>query len=112
MLVHRHVWENGTFSNWHPADRKHTNEDYANDSVFETREVTDRAPRATKTAKLALSFNEWGEPLTAADVDANVALYQNPPEYEVAAPSGAVIFPDNEETAELVERTKVRQRVA
>lgn len=80
MLVHRHVWNDGTFSNWHEASRAHSKEEYANDTVFEEREVAGR-PKKGKQATPVLSFNEYGEPLTPADVDASVRLYEAPPEY-------------------------------
>ena len=48
--------------------------------ILGTREFTP-GTRKVKQAALTLSFNEYGEPLTPEDVDANLAQYRNPPEY-------------------------------
>lgn len=65
-LQHRHVWNDGTFSNWHDATRTHTGKGpdglYEDDAVFEEREFTP-GTRAKKAVEAAYSFNEYGEPV-------------------------------------------------
>jgi hypothetical protein len=64
MLQHRHVWNDGTFSNWHDAKRTHTGKGpdglYEDDVVFEEREFTP-GTRAKKSVTPQYSFNEYGE---------------------------------------------------
>lgn len=67
MLQHRHVWNEGTFSNWHEASRKHTKADYAADLAFETRDFTP----GTRAAKVAVAepvaaVSGYDTPLTLA----------------------------------------------
>ena len=87
MQQHRHVFpgyvgpdsSNGGW--WHDVNMKHTKYPTAHDQpILGTREFTP-GTRKGKVQVPALSFNEWGEPLTAEDVDANLALYKSPPEY-------------------------------
>lgn len=67
---------------WHDVNHVHTKYPTAHDHILGTREI-DFTPKQKKV-KATLSFNEWGEPLTEADVDPNVKLYQAPPEYAVS----------------------------
>ena len=64
MLQHRHVWNDGTFSNWHDAKRTHTGKGpdglYENDATFEEREFTP-GTRAKRAVTPNYSFNEYGE---------------------------------------------------
>lgn len=47
MIEHRHVWPNGTFSNWHKAESAHSKPEYARDTEFETREKGETGKRPT-----------------------------------------------------------------
>lgn len=64
-MLHRHVWANDTFSNWHDESRVHTKEEYAADTVFETKEGGSK-----KKSKLPeYSFNEYGEQVVTQAVE-------------------------------------------
>lgn len=117
---HRHYWpgwKNAEELGWHDADQVHTKYPTAHEHIHSER-VIQRDAKPKKGKAPVLSFNEYGEPLTQEDVDANLALYKNPPEYaegEVAVVvtlaedvASGVYFQEGPELDALVERTKVR----
>lgn len=75
-MLHRHVWANDTFSNWHDEKRVHTKEEYAADTVFETKEGKGKVTAEEKAKKLAFDNEVYGvKSEEALKVEADAALY-------------------------------------